>query len=402
MATLHDPSAVSERPVVPEEPLPEVRSSPLPADTSSGLGAETGPTPRLWFADNLRILCTCIVVLHHVTAMYSGLPFWYYNEKPTNAAVGTGFEIFILFDQAWLMGAFFVLAGYFTPGSYDRKGPRSFLRDRLVRLGIPLVVFYYLLNPLLCLPAHLGRPLLEDYPGTTGPGPLWFAFTLLVLDVSYAAVRVVVGTRTTGLCLSLPLTRRSTIVFAVGLAFATYLWRIPVPIGYRIPVLDVPSSHYIPQYVSFFVLGIVAFRRDWFRTVPAWTGRAGLGMAVAATAVFLPLSVADGFDPCRGAGTLGSLLFALWDSFFAVGTVLAVFTLFRRRFDTTGRRRRYLSAHAFTVYVIHAFVVTGAGYLLSGLHLPTLIKMSVAALAVPVSYLLAGPVRRIPGVRRVL
>ena len=38
------------------------------------------------------------------------------------------------------MGFFFLLAGYFTPASYERKGAGAFLTDRFVRLGIPLIM----------------------------------------------------------------------------------------------------------------------------------------------------------------------------------------------------------------------------------------------------------------------
>jgi glucan biosynthesis protein C len=34
-----------------------------------------------------------------------------------------------------------LIAGYFTPGSHNRKGAGPFLRDRLVRLGIPLLIY---------------------------------------------------------------------------------------------------------------------------------------------------------------------------------------------------------------------------------------------------------------------
>ncbi len=39
------------------------------------------------------------------------------------------------------MGCLFLISGYFTPGSYDRKGPKRFPKDRLLHLGIPLLVF---------------------------------------------------------------------------------------------------------------------------------------------------------------------------------------------------------------------------------------------------------------------
>src|SRR5689334_16615304 len=128
---------------------------------------------RLWFVDNLRILLIALVVLHHTACIYSGLPAWYYTEPPTSGAVGLGLTVFLMVNQAWFMGAFFLLSGYFTPGSFDRKGSRAFLRDRLIRLGIPLVVFYFVLNPIL---GH----------GAFGSGPLWFVLALLVFDASYA------------------------------------------------------------------------------------------------------------------------------------------------------------------------------------------------------------------------
>ena len=46
------------------------------------------------------------------------------------------------------MGLLFLLAGYFTPGSLERKGYASFLSDRFLRLGLPLLAFGLILGPL--------------------------------------------------------------------------------------------------------------------------------------------------------------------------------------------------------------------------------------------------------------
>jgi len=98
------------------------------------------------------------------------------------------------------MGFFFLLSGYFSPASFDRKGPGVFLRDRLIRLGIPLVAFMLLLNPLAAIgiwqmPVSLRKltaPLTRAvYPKLIGPGPMWFVEMLLMFDVGYAAWRLV-------------------------------------------------------------------------------------------------------------------------------------------------------------------------------------------------------------------
>ncbi|GII93933.1 hypothetical protein [Sinosporangium siamense] len=53
--------------------------------------------------------------------------------------------------------------------------------------------------------------------------------------------------------------------------------------------------------------------------------------------------------------------------------------------------------------MIHALVVTGAGYTLSTLTIPSVAKFAIAGVAsLVVCFALAGPIRRIPGVRRVL
>ncbi|MBB5774262.1 acyltransferase family protein [Nonomuraea jabiensis] len=366
-------------------------------------GQSTASPPRLWFVDNLRTLLTSLVVLHHTAIIYSGLPLWYYTEQPTSGAVGLGLSVFLLVDQAWFMGAFFLLSGYFTPGSYDRKGPRAFLRDRLIRLGIPLAVFYFVLNPILCLVSYRGGSPLDTYLDTIGAGPLWFVLALLVFDGTYAAWRLATGKRPPRSRTPRPPAFPAVIGFVLVLALATYALRIVIPHGFWVPVIDFPTSTYLPQYISFFVLGTVAYRRGWFHAITARMGWAGLGMAVGATVVFLPLALAAGPDAWAGHGTLGSLFYALWDSTFAVGVVLALLTLFRRRLNAQGPLRRYLSGHAFTVYVIHAFVVTAAGYALGGLALPTSAKFAIAAVVVlPACFALAAPIRRLPGVRRVL
>jgi glucan biosynthesis protein C len=113
------------------------------------LQAATKPTSRLFFIDNLRTGLITIVVLHHVALVYgAGHPFYYVEPPLTDPLAFLVLLVFILVNQSWFMGAFFLISGYFTPGSFDRKGLGSFIKDRLLRLGIPLILFYFVLSPL--------------------------------------------------------------------------------------------------------------------------------------------------------------------------------------------------------------------------------------------------------------
>src|SRR6266571_8168478 len=118
-------------------------AAPIPA------GA-TAEDTRLWFLDHLRLVLICGVVVAHVAGLYAGGDFYQYQD-PVPADVLTRYVLAIpdLLAISFGLGFFFLLAGYFTPGSYDRKGGASFVRDRLVRLGIPLLVYDLLLDPLV-------------------------------------------------------------------------------------------------------------------------------------------------------------------------------------------------------------------------------------------------------------
>ena len=128
-------------------------------------------TSRLFFVDHLRVLLAVLVVLHHVAMVYGAvLPMFYYLEPPFSSPgvidplAYLALLVFSLLNQAWFMGAFFLLAGYFVPRSYDRKGPGSFVGGKLLRLGIPLVLYCFILNPIAetgfwLMPSVAGMPI---------------------------------------------------------------------------------------------------------------------------------------------------------------------------------------------------------------------------------------------------
>src|SRR5215475_13190314 len=111
---------------------------------------KAGAKARNGGIDALRAAVTLLVVFHHTAITYGAIGGWYYREidPSTKSLGGILLILFCTINQAWFMGLFFLLAGYYTPASYDRHGPAGFARERLLRLGIPLLIYFFLLHPL--------------------------------------------------------------------------------------------------------------------------------------------------------------------------------------------------------------------------------------------------------------
>jgi hypothetical protein len=106
-------------------------------------------TSRLLFVDNIRVLLTILVLLFHLMITYAGTGDWWYMEGREDTSTGVIGAWFLVVNQAYFMGLFLLISAYFVPGSYDRKGTGRFLKDRLIRLGIPLALYSWIIRPLL-------------------------------------------------------------------------------------------------------------------------------------------------------------------------------------------------------------------------------------------------------------
>ena len=372
---------------------------------------------RLYFVDTLRASVIGLVVIHHLAIIYAGNVPFYYIEPSNDLLSYLVLVVIEILDQAWFMGLLFLLSGYFLPSSFERKGLKLFLKDRAIRLGVPLLVFTFVLAPLTYFigvphiqPSLLARkgvalPLQWGaYFSAASPGPLWFVALLLVFDCCYAAWRVAARKNTAGQGGTGrgPPTYRGVIAFVLILAAVTYLVRVIVPIG--LYVWFFPTLSYLPQYASFFVIGIVAYRGDWLRRVSAPLAKGAFAVAVAAALVVVPFTLLRAPTTFAGDGTWQSGVYALWDSTFAVGLALGLVALYRRLFDFSGRLWKFLSQQSYAVYVIHPpIIIVVTALFLQGVALEPLLKFGLAAaICVPACFACAWLVRRIPLVSRVL
>jgi len=374
------------------------------------------PEDRLLFIDHLRMALIALVVLHHIAVIYAANINFYYVEVPDYAhnpgAIGVTVVLafFQLFNQAFFMGLFFFLSGYFTPQVFDRKGPGTYMKDRLIRLGIPILVYFFVLNPLATTATYYHMPVSVTH--LTGPfvwsehfavGVMWFAVLLLIFCAVYLLCRAATKNRVKAGGVKPVPKFGKILIFIIILAIASFLIRIPIPIAKYVAFF--PSLGYLPQYASFFALGIVANRNDWLRAIPDKLGKTGLLIALLSIILFLiGISARIGSGSAfLGGGTPQSFIYALFDSFFSVGWSLFLITFFRKHWNRKTVFGPRLRQSSFAVYIIHIPVIVYVAVLLQNLAINPFAKFGlVAIIGVPVCFAAAYLLRRIPGVDRVL
>jgi len=403
----------------------ELTTSQLPGSGATAPPRQAAAAPqgkRLLFVDNLRILLISMVLVVHLDGTYGAVGSWYYHDPGNNLLTGILLSIPNAIGMATGMGLFFLIAGYFTPGSYDRKGPRSFLRDRLVRLGIPVLIYGLLLDPLV---VYIASGLHGSYwsfyanylPQVRGvTGPAWFIALLLLFSLVYAAWRglsehrMMSATTWSG---KLP-SYRAIAVFIVALGLVTFVVRLWWPAGWIFLPLNVPVG-YLPQYISLYILGLIAYRRNWFfeltpKMAKDWSLMALMATLIIFGALTVPMLQAAGAAGTQQAGyaiaggfNWQAFGYALWESFMVVGVCIGLLVLFRTRWNHQGRLAISLAASVYTVYLIHPPVLVGFAYAFHVVALYPLLKWGIAVLiTIPLCFLISSFIRKIPFANRVL
>jgi peptidoglycan/LPS O-acetylase OafA/YrhL len=346
------------------------------------VAAADAPNPsRLLFIDNIRWSMIILVLSMHACDTYSPFGNWYYVDRP-RSGLGTSlvFGVYQSFLQAFFMAALFFIAGYFSAAAYDRRGFSAFLRDRLVRLGLPTLLYMLVIGPLTQYFlswtwgsggfGHQWLLHLRDGEWLSETGPMWFCAALLAFSVAYGLIRQT-GWKETRF--ELRDTRRHGVAlaaFVAVMAISTFLVRIVVTEGTS--VLNLHPGDF-PQYVLMFAAGAFGYRGAWMTTLPErlavrWASFA-LASAIPLFAVLILFGGGLEGETARYAGGFNPVSAGkcLWEALVCVAMGLLMLAVYRRRFDRQGPVARWLSDNAFGVYLIHPPVLIGAAILLHGL-----------------------------------
>lgn len=364
---------------------------------------------RLHYLDNLRTFAVMLVILHHTAITYGASGSWYYHEVGNASLTSILLTLYCAVNQAFFMGLLFFISGYFSPISLDRKGTIRFIRDKLVRLGIPLLFYAFVLGPALAYSLYYSDT--QSFGGyyssrilsfrEIGFGPLWFVEALLIFNLAYILWRTVFRHTRIWRFPSI----RALLAIALLTGVVAFSIRLFCPTGMNVLQMQLG---YFASYVALFVAGIVAYRSGWLEAIPQKTVRVW-SLIAAAMIVILPVFVVLGGalsgDVSRFQGGLSwqAVTYALWEPFVAFGIILFLLTWFRRHLDRAGTLLRALSESSYTAYIIHPPVIVGISMLVKDVTAPAAVKfVSVGAAGIAVCFTLSRLIITIPGIRRVL
>ncbi|MCG8970463.1 acyltransferase [Streptomyces sp. CL12-4] len=352
--------------------------------------------------DAIRMLVVIGLVFFHSALVFAADDDFYVKNAETTEAV----MIIAGFGVVWAMPLLFLISGLGAWHSLQRRGAGGFASERLMRLGVPLVVATLVLNPLpqwLRLrsadadyhESYLGflprfydvhlEP--EEFPFLVQgehfeTGHLWFvvlllAFSLMLVPLHRWLPRERV--RRIGDRVAETTLHRRGVVFLPAVAFAAICAFAGLEEDY--------AGWHRWSYLLFFVAGYALAADDRFRTVmrrdagaAAWLGAllfaaAGPGFALAD----------EPFTEMTALATASRALFgaAGWCLVVAIPGLLD-----RRRLEqpraapdpTPTTRRRlydYLAAAVLPLYILHQPIVVAVAYFVIGWSAPILVEYAV-------------------------
>lgn len=365
------------------------------------------------YIDNIRVLLTMLVVLHHAAVTYGASGGWYYKEEAGGFATQLPLTVFISVNQSFFMGLFFFLSSYFIPSSYERKGTGKFLLDRFKRLGIPLVFYSLVISPVTIYVA-----IAHQYPELSfkdyylchehwiETGVLWFTAALLIFTSAFVLLQYF-STKKDKHSSKFP-SNRSIVAFAFALGIISFLVRIIFPIGWTLPALGFQFAHF-PQYIALFIIGIIAHRNQWLSTLSYQQGKVWLWVAVALIVIGFPgiyilkIITHSELDAFLGGVTIQSFVNALWEQLLGISIIVALLSIGKYTLNNQGAFLKTLSRSAYAVYIIHPFVLVCISILLKDFSIAPLLKFVITGVAaIAVSFIASIILVRIPFMRDII
>ncbi len=333
---------------------------------------------RIHHLDALRALTMLLILPAHALALI-GL-----SNGGWNGVERTAYWLIHVFR----LPLFFLVAGFFGALLLDARGPRALLLNRLVRIGVPMVVVVAVVAPPLDLlvQSQMGIDLRPEGIGMffeLHPSFVWFLWYLTMIYAATLLARWVLG--------SLPAAR--DLLLASGFRLLSH-WAAPLVLAipcalalYRQPmwIAEAPSVSFLPRpdllayYGIFFVCGWVMFAGEGLRRAIELRPQRYLVLAALALPPALVLYLLQS-DPGIGASRGFHILALLLLSVATWSLVFGLLGLARRFLSEASPRLRYWADASYWIYLSHLPVMAVLGLVLFETPIPDSLRFALLVL----------------------
>lgn len=336
-------------------------------------------TERIHYLDAVRAFALLLGVVFHTSLSF--LPIyigWAVMDVSTSQVVGG----FALISHSFRMELFFLIAGFFSCMTLNRKGVGSFIQSRFIRIAIPFMAGWFMIKPLMSASwiigaesvrgevnvlnaLKLGFQSLQELPtGIFVGSHLWFLYYILLITTLFLALRKVIqlfpesGTvlvrKIDNIVSWIILTPFAWLLLPIMTSFC--LWRM------QQWGMDTPDKSLAPHwpvlmiYGGFFGLGWIFYKgQDLLQRFSR--------ISIGKVAICLLSIVLSGYLH-RYQSNPGHPNIQLYHAAYVFCYAVMMWTLvaltlglFQRFFDKPGRVVRYIADASYWIYLVHLPIV---------------------------------------------
>jgi glucan biosynthesis protein C len=355
---------------------------------------------RFHALDALRASMMLLGLVLHSAVSYVVAPMheaWPYKD----AATSTIFDLLVFFVHLFRMPVFFVVAGFFAGMLMQRDGARGFIRNRALRVLVPLALFWPIIYTAVAAgfvyangraAGQVDMSLITSgaYLGTATLGHLWFLWHLMIFYVA-AALLAPLAARIPAHAIARVESAFAALATSIAGALAMSAITAVTLLPMTAPALDTPLAFAPPlrvliAYAVFFSFGWLMYRRRDIIEPFGAKWKLPMAVGVAAALGYLVVTVGKVIADPTLHHVIGCALagLSMWMLIFGiVGLFVSILTHPRPIV-------RYLSDASYWMYIVHLPFTIAIPGLLATWPAPAVVKfaitLAVTSLVTVVSY----------------